>query len=300
MSGIPTRLISVALAAALAMARPGPRPPGLALSIEPSRPNRGSLVRLTVRDTTDGGRPWSWVEGNVAGEPLHFSADGVHRYQALAGIPLEGPDSLVVNLRVVYGDGAEDSLSTALFVVNPDYRMERLKVAPRMAKPDSASLARIEREQARAREVGMASHLSPRRWAEPFIEPRESRITSIFGTGREFNGKVVSRHLGTDFSGAVGDPVRATNSGVVALVADFYLAGRVIYLDHGQGVVSAYFHLSHAAVAQGDTVTRGQIIGSVGQSGRVTGPHLHWVMRYGGVTVDPMSVLALVGEKGKD
>ena len=79
-------------------------------------------------------------------------------------------------------------------------------------------------------------------------------------------------------------------------MADFYLAGKVVYLDHGEGLISAYFHLSKALVRTGDTVERGQVIGSVGQSGRVTGPHLHWVMRYGGVTVDPMSVLALLGE----
>ncbi len=110
----------------------------------------------------------------------------------------------------------------------------------------------------------------------------------------------MSRHLGTDFAGAVGDPVRATNRGVVAMVADFYLAGRVVYLDHGEGLVSAYFHLSSTAVAQGDTVERGQVIGAVGKSGRVTGPHLHWVMRYGAVTVDPVSVLTLLGEEQRE
>jgi murein DD-endopeptidase MepM/ murein hydrolase activator NlpD len=80
------------------------------------------------------------------------------------------------------------------------------------------------------------------------------------------------------------------------MVADFYLAGRVVYLDHGEGLVSAYFHLSSTTVAQGDTVERGQIIGAVGKSGRVTGPHLHWVVRYGTVTVDPVSMLNLVGQ----
>jgi murein DD-endopeptidase MepM/ murein hydrolase activator NlpD len=107
------------------------------------------------------------------------------------------------------------------------------------------------------------------------------------------NGEVQSRHLGTDFAGKVGAPVRAANAGIVALVADFYLAGTVVYLDHGEGIVTGYFHLSKALVATGDTVTRGQIIGRVGQSGRVTGPHLHWIARYGRLTVDPMSLLKL-------
>ncbi|HXI20382.1 MAG TPA: M23 family metallopeptidase, partial [Gemmatimonadales bacterium] len=121
-------------------------------------------------------------------------------------------------------------------------------------------------------------------------------ITSPFGTAREFNGTVLSRHLGTDFEGRVGDPVRAANRGRVALVADFYLAGRAVYLIHGDGLVSAYFHLSRALVRPGQIVGRGQLIGEVGRSGRVTGPHLHWVMRYGAVTVDPESVLDLLGD----
>ena len=104
------------------------------------------------------------------------------------------------------------------------------------------------------------------------MKPRDSRITSGFGSGREFNGQVQSRHTGTDFAGAVGTPVRAAARGVVALADTFYLAGRVIYIDHGEGLVSAYFHLSRHDVAAGDTVQAGQVIGQVGATGRVTGP----------------------------
>jgi murein DD-endopeptidase MepM/ murein hydrolase activator NlpD len=112
-----------------------------------------------------------------------------------------------------------------------------------------------------------------------------------------YNGEVQSRHLGTDFAGAIGAPVRAPAQGVVALVADFYLAGRAVYIDHGAGLVTAYFHLSKALVREGDTVVAGQRIGLVGRSGRVTGPHLHWVARYGAISVDPMSLLNLVNSK---
>jgi murein DD-endopeptidase MepM/ murein hydrolase activator NlpD len=131
-------------------------------------------------------------------------------------------------------------------------------------------------------------------WREPVLLPRSSRITSSFGTGREFNGKVMSRHLGTDLAGEVGDTVTAPTDGRVVLVADFYLAGQVVYLDHGEGLVTAYFHLSQALVSEGQMVRAGDPIGAVGQSGRVTGPHLHWVMRYGNVSVDPMSAVALL------
>ena len=127
--------------------------------------------------------------------------------------------------------------------------------------------------------------------------PRPSRITSGFGSGRTFNGAVTSRHMGTDYAGAVGAPVRAVNRGVVRLVDAFYLGGNVVYIDHGEGLVTAYLHLSRQRVAEGDTVTRGQIIGNVGATGRVTGPHLHLITRFGMVTVDPLSVIGRSPEK---
>jgi murein DD-endopeptidase MepM/ murein hydrolase activator NlpD len=139
----------------------------------------------------------------------------------------------------------------------------------------------------------LASRNHPRLWQGPFRLPRDSRITSAFGAARVFNGEVKSRHLGTDFAGALGTPVLAAGRGVVAMVANFYLAGKAVYIDHGQGLVTAYFHLSRAEVTAGDTVRSGQRIGGVGQSGRVTGPHLHWVARFGTITVDPMSLLDL-------
>jgi murein DD-endopeptidase MepM/ murein hydrolase activator NlpD len=133
-------------------------------------------------------------------------------------------------------------------------------------------------------------------WSEPFRRPRESRVTSRFGTGRMFNGTVASRHLGVDYQGAPGSPVFAANRGVVALVDTFFLAGRVVYVDHGGGVVTGYFHLTTPLVAKGDTVARGQQLGTVGATGRVTGPHLHWAARYGALTVNPGDLLDLPTE----
>jgi len=130
-------------------------------------------------------------------------------------------------------------------------------------------------------------------WTASFLRPRASVLTGEFGSGRVFNGTVTSRHLGVDFRGAVGEPIRAANRGVVALVDSFFLAGNVVYIDHGAGVVTAYFHLSKPLVAAGDTVTRGQRIGLVGATGRVTGPHLHWAARYGTITVNPLDLVAL-------
>jgi murein DD-endopeptidase MepM/ murein hydrolase activator NlpD len=267
-------------------------PAQVSIDTEPAVPARGSLFRLRVAPTD--GLPVTGLDGVVADEPLHFRSTDGTAWSALAPVPVDGGDSLPV-LLIVASAGRSDTIRTAIAVAPGNYPRERLSVSPAMAQPDSAARARIARETARARAVSQAAQETPILWDDPFVRPRPARVTSRFGTAREFNGVVTSRHLGTDFAGAIGAPVRATNRGRVALVADFYLAGKVIYIDHGEGLVSAYFHLSRALTRTGEYVERGQRIGSVGQSGRVTGPHLHWVMRYGGVTIDPMSVLGLLG-----
>ena len=265
----------------------------VAIETEPARPSRGSLIRLHVTPTiTD---LVSGIQGEIDEEPLHFtSSNGGITWEGLAPVPVEGGDSLPILLVLLHSRGS-DTVRTAIAVTQPTYPSERLSVAPRMAEPDSAGRVRIARDIARARAVSRAAHGTEQLWEGGFRLPRTSRVTSAFGTGREYNGKVTSRHLGTDFNGRVGDPIVATNRGRVALVARFYLAGNVIYLDHGSGLISAYFHVSRSLVRIGDVVEKGQLIGRVGQTGRVTGPHLHWVMRYGGVTLDPMSVLSLLG-----
>jgi murein DD-endopeptidase MepM/ murein hydrolase activator NlpD len=190
-----------------------------------------------------------------------------------------------------------DTLRLSIIPARGAYPVERLTVAPTFGKePDSALAARIRQESDRANVVAVGSHDTPRLWTQPFRRPRPSRITSGFGRGREFNGTVTSRHMGTDFAGATGAPVRAANRGVVRIVGRFYYGGNVVYVDHGAGLTSAYLHLSRQLVAEGDTVERGQVIGRVGATGRVTGPHLHLIVRYGRVTVDPLSLFSLAGD----
>ena len=130
-------------------------------------------------------------------------------------------------------------------------------------------------------------------WTSSFLRPRDTKVTSRFGSGRVFNGRVSSSHLGVDYRGSTGEPIFAANRGVVALVAEFFLAGNVVYVNHGDGLVTGYFHMSQPEVAVGDTVERGQEIGLVGSTGRVTGPHLHWSARFGALTIDPGDLLAL-------
>jgi murein DD-endopeptidase MepM/ murein hydrolase activator NlpD len=229
----------------------------------------------------------------MAGEPLHFVASGAG-YRAIGAIPVDSLGVVTARAIVARASGRADTVEASVSPPPLPPPAEQLAVAPRFGRPmDSATAARVAREGARALAVGRQSHESPPRWTAPFLRPRASAITSRFGTGRTFNGQVSSRHLGVDFRGAVGAPIRAANRGVVALVDTFFLGGRVVYLDHGGGITTGYLHLSRALVAPGDTVARGQTIGHVGATGRVTGPHLHWTARYGALTVNPMGLFEL-------
>jgi murein DD-endopeptidase MepM/ murein hydrolase activator NlpD len=259
------------------------------IETEPPLLTEGTLGWIRLRTAADA----KVVSAEVAGEPLHFQLQNDSSLRALVGVPIETGDSFSVSLILKRGD-ATDTMVSSLPLRRGGYPNEVLAVPPAFIRPDSAAAARIQAEIAKSRQISRSSQEGPRLWRGSFRLPRSSRITSPFGSARVFNGEVQSRHLGTDFAGAVGAPVRAAGGGVVALVADFYLAGRVVYIDHGAGLVTAYFHLSRADVRKGQRVVPGQRIGAVGQSGRVTGPHLHWVARYGAISVDPMSLLGLV------
>jgi murein DD-endopeptidase MepM/ murein hydrolase activator NlpD len=251
----------------------------------PDTPRAGTLFTLRLRNTSSR-QVGAIAAARIAGEPVHFRADGDSAI-ALAAAPIDSARGL--RLVITCADGS--SSSARIPTSRAEYPLEELRVAPRFsAPPDSALLARQRRESARAGAVSRRSHETPRLWQEPFMKPRTSRITSDFGGGRVFNGSVTSRHMGTDYAGAVGAPVRAANRGVVRLVDGFYLGGNVVYIDHGEGIVSAYLHLSKQLVAEGDTVARGAVIGEVGATGRVTGPHLHFIARYGNITVDAASL----------
>jgi murein DD-endopeptidase MepM/ murein hydrolase activator NlpD len=223
---------------------------------------------------------------------MHLTAGTWH---SIGGIPVDSEGTLAGVAEIKRASGATEIVRVRFVLPKvPPPVAQPLAVDSSFTKPlDAETTARINRENERAREIGREAHNHPPMWTASFLKPRTSVVTSEFGSGRLFNGALTTRHLGVDFRGAVGEPIRAANRGVVALVDNFFLAGNVVYIDHGAGVVTAYFHMSKFLVAAGDTVKRGQVIGLVGQTGRVTGPHLHWAARYGAITVNPLDLLAL-------
>jgi hypothetical protein len=291
--------LAIILAGAVQASAQQPR-----LTIEPRQPAGGTLVRLTIDRLARHDDSVVAIGGTMAGEPLRFRLATNGRLQALGAVPVDVSDSLVALVHVVWRSEAVDTVSLVLkYPHQPPPAVQsrrriagasRLHVDPRFTRRmDSLTEARIEHENELARQVGRHAQDTPQLWALPFLRPRPARVTSRFGSGRVFNGRVSSSHLGIDYRGLTGDPIYAANRGVVALVDSFYLAGNVVYLDHGNGIVTGYFHMSQAEVAPGDTVNRGQEIGRVGATGRVTGPHLHWSARFGALTIDPADLLSL-------
>lgn len=170
------------------------------------------------------------------------------------------------------------------------YPIERLEVAPEYVTPPPESLARIAREN---EEVAAIFRLStPRRFSLPLAAPLKAMpVSARFGVRRVFNREARSPHGGADFAAAEGTVILAPADGRVATAAEHYFSGRAVYLDHGDGLISMSFHLSEFLVQSGDEVKRGQPIGKVGATGRVTGPHLHFGLRWHGARVDPEILL---------
>lgn len=262
------------------------------LSWLPERPVQGHLVRLVV--TPDAGEALAGIAGNVGGEDVHFEEGAAGVWTAVAPVPIDAEGEVALRLTLTSAGGTASELAAAMPVAAGDYRHEALSVAPRLGGAlNAADQAQLDRDRMRAAEVARQAHASPRLWTADRVIPRDDRVTSGFGNGRVFNGEVSSRHLGLDLDGDPGDVIVAPTSGVVALVDSFLLAGNIVYLNHGGGLVSGYFHLSEALVEEGDTVAAGTPIGRVGATGRVTGPHLHWVVRIGSTSVAPRSLLEL-------
>ena len=166
-----------------------------------------------------------------------------------------------------------------------------------MVNPNPQQLARIREESQRQRQLYLrySDYPTPR---QGFVLPLEGRVSSLFGHRRFFNGEPRNPHSGLDIAAPTGTPVLAPASGQVVMVDNLYYNGKTVFLDHGQGLITMYCHLSEQAVAEGESVEQGQVIGLVGATGRVTGPHLHWSVSLNGYRVDPTTLMALLPSTG--
>jgi murein DD-endopeptidase MepM/ murein hydrolase activator NlpD len=189
----------------------------------------------------------------------------------------------------VKADGI-DELKQDIVIAEKEYEREVLKVDPKYVNFPPETLKQIRYEQQLMTNI-LATVSADRLWELPLAFPRNSPLRSQFGVLRVFNGEPRSRHSGLDFAGAAGSPVMAVEKGTVVAAGDFYFGGKTIVLDHGLGLLSIYMHLSEIGVKIGDATDRGEEIGKVGATGRVTGPHLHLGISVFGTMVDPLPLL---------
>lgn len=211
--------------------------------------------------------------------------------QAILAVPLDTkPGTETLRARVVGQLKAAPTVTRAVAVVRAAYPEQRLTVEGKYVNPDKAALDRHEAERARVK-AALALRTPERLWALPMARPVPGDVSSLFGLRRVFNGEPRAPHRGLDLRGAAGEPVTACAAGRVVLAENHYFAGNSVYIDHGMGVVSMYFHLSATGVTPGQMVAQGQVIGKVGSTGRVTGPHLHFGMAVLGDMVDPQVLL---------
>lgn len=218
-------------------------------------------------------------------------------YVGLLGIDLQD-DPGTYEFAVVVKRGEETKkLSYNVLVAKEKFAVEHLKLPKDKVDLDEKSLARWKAEQEQVKQA-LVEDSRLRLWHSAFVEPVNGRRSGIFGSVRIMNGQPRNPHNGEDIGAPLGTEVAATNDGVVRLTVDHFFSGKGIFVDHGLGFYSMYFHLSEILVEDGDLVKAGQIIGKVGATGRATGPHLHWGVKLNGARVNPYALLDLPFKNG--
>jgi murein DD-endopeptidase MepM/ murein hydrolase activator NlpD len=240
------------------------------------------------------------LNGSWLGHEVPFSFDAKSKtWYALAGISLEtAPASYSLELTGETPEGKEGvkklTFSRKFTVTRGKYPKiaVKLSVEPKFTEPTPEQQKQIE-EGVQVKKDYLNRVTPEREWSGMFAAPADAAISDVFGTERVFNGKTSSPHLGLDFRVPSGTPVAAMNDGTVLLARPLYFEGNFVVLDHGQGLLTLYLHLSEFKVKEGDQVKRGQEIGLSGGTGRATGPHLHVAVRWQGTYLDPAQLIRL-------
>ena len=218
-------------------------------------------------------------------------------YIGLLGIDMQDePGSYDLAVDVKQGEQSKQ-LSFNVLVAKEKFTVEHLTLPKEKVDLDEKGAARWKAEQEQVKQA-LAENSRLKLWRSNFVEPVSGKRTGIFGSVRIMNGKPRNPHNGEDIGAPLGADVAATNDGIVRITVDHIFSGKGVFVDHGLGFYSMYFHLSEILVSDGDLVKAGQIIGKVGATGRATGPHLHWGVKLNGARVNPYSLLDLPFKNG--
>lgn len=216
------------------------------------------------------------------------------RLAALIGIPRDTvAGTHRAELEITLHSGLRRQRIVSIRVEDKKFAEQHLRLPSRQVSPDRAAVARHGREREQISKV--FAEISPQKlWQAPFQLPVSGALLSPFGVQRILNGQPRSFHSGVDQRARLGEPVAAAGGGRVVLTAEHFFAGNSVYIDHGMGIVTMYFHLSETRVETGQRVTAGQLIGLAGATGRASGPHLHWGARVHNIKVDPLALVRLL------
>ena len=288
------------------IARPAPPPTSVhdcfhdvTLRLSTPDPTQGSLLLLELRSGT---LPITAIKATWDNREIPFWQEPKANdkspdiWRALLGVDLElKPESYPLALTAKSETAEEISCSATIDVQAGKFATESLKVAPNFVTPDPEQLARAETERQRLRAI-YATITPERLWDGNFHYPLAGVTTGgNFGKRRVLNGTPGSPHSGVDFPVPAGTPVLATQRGRVVLAEPLYFSGNTVVLDHGLGVYTLYAHFESIAVQAGDLVDTGAVLGKVGATGRVTGPHLHWGLTVNRARANPLQLIALFG-----
>jgi len=283
----------IALAIAVVLLETFPQaqePPPAQVSVRGRPAQPGSVLEITVR----GGDGLSDPKGTAFGRPLVFLAGPEPRvWRTLVGVDVATPTG-PGRFRIHFASpgGRELTTTGTIDVVSRAFATRRLTVASQFVDPSPAELARIRSEAARLETIFGTVSAAER--LDSFVAPLPGVPGSNFGSRSIFNGEPRAPHAGTDFRGPTGTPIPAPAAGRVVLAEDLFFTGQTVIIDHGAGLYSLLAHLSRIDVAPGQAVARGDVVGLLGATGRVTGPHLHWTVRLNGARVDPLRLVALL------
>ena len=287
----PTSCPIVAAVLLLAAASFAEIPGRWTLRYQPTRIVNGApvLFRVTTPQSirTLSGK---WLEHEIS-----FTFDATQKaWFGLAGSGQETkPGTYPIELQAETKLGQAITYKQGIRVLRQRYpKVTVLKVPSRYTAPDPEQLRLIARDK-EIKSEAFKTLTAEREWKGPFQRPVTAEISDVFGVQRVFNGAVQSTHQGLDFRVPTGTPVAAVNSGTVILAQSLYFEGNCIVIDHGQGLLTLYLHLSEMRVKAGERVVKGQQIGLSGGTGRATGPHLHLAVRWQGIYLNPAGLLAL-------
>jgi murein DD-endopeptidase MepM/ murein hydrolase activator NlpD len=263
------------------------------IKTEPTKLVNGSPVLFQIHPAVK----LDSLTGTWLGHQLTFSYDKANKtWFALGGISFETtPGKYTLEL---YGERAmakaPTNFSRAFVVTRANYPKIKIELAvpKKFTEPTPEQLKQIEEDQKTKQEY--LSRVTPdREWDGKFVAAADAPNSDVYGSQRIFNGVAQRPHYGLDYRVPTGTPVEAMNSGTVLLARFLYYEGNCVFLDHGQGLLTLYFHMSELKVKEGDFVKKGQEIGLSGGTGRATGPHLHVAVRWQGIYIDPARLLQL-------